>query len=64
VTDTEILDWLEAQKAQVRYREYLPDNRPTYQPWWVCGARQNPFTGATLRQAVESARAQRALRAK
>ena len=55
MTDSVILFWIEKNKAHIKYREYLPDNKRTDKPWWVCADGHNPFTGVTLREAVKAA---------
>lgn len=57
MTDTEILDWLERYQAEVRHRWYMPDNKPTDKPWWVAPKTGAPWTGRTLREAVEASAA-------
>lgn len=58
MTDTEILDWLEQHEAQVRH-SIVVGNEVTDRPWFVAAKDSAPWTGRTLREAVERAAAAR-----
>ena len=52
VTKEETFDWIEEHRAEIRYREYLPDGRLTSRPWWVCIEGMNPWSGKTLKGTI------------
>lgn len=52
-TDTELMDWMERRHATVQYWEYSPAGPPSH--WSVAGEGSNPFSGLTLRYAIDKA---------